>query len=297
MPAGATARVIGVMRRAALAYAGRLGWPVLPLKVPAIRGGRGVHDATHDPETIVHWWHEHTGANIGVACGAVSQIVVVDVDGDAGRATLAELQAVHGTLPPTPRQITGSGGLHLFFAYDAAHGLGNSVRRLPGIDTRSNGGYAVVPPSVHPQTSRRYCWDPELHPLRLKAATMPPWLIDLLAPHAKASPFGQVRPAIEEDVGWGPRPLYSRAALQRACEAIETAAVGEQDQTLNREAYSIGRLVGAGLMPRRLAIDCLVYSATMMGNAPGRRRWHEREIQQKVVRAVREGQLHPREVA
>jgi hypothetical protein len=102
---------------------------------------------------------------------------------------------------------------------------------------------------------------------------------------------------IEEDVGWGPKPRYSRAALQRACERIEAAPVGQQDATLNREAYSIGRLIGAGLMPRRLAVDCLVYHATTMTNAPGRRRWHEREIQQKVARAVRAGEQRPREVS
>ena len=66
---------------------------------------------------------------------------------------------------------------------------------------------------------------------------------------------------------------------------------------MNREAYGIGRLIGGGLMPRRLAIDCLVYSGTMMTNAPGRRRWHEREIMQKVARAIRAGEQHPREVA
>jgi hypothetical protein len=72
--------------------------------------------------------------------------------------------------------------------------------------------------------------------------------------------------------------------------------VGQQDRTLNREAYSIGRLIGAGFMPRALAIDCLVHHATLMPNARGRRPWRAREIQQKVVRAVREGELHPREV-
>ena len=108
---------------------------------------------------------------------------------------------------------------------------------------------------------------------------------------------GQARPAIEEDVGWGPRPWYSRAALQRACDAIEAAPVGEQDQTLNRECYGIGRLIGAGLMPRRLAIDCLIYSATTDEQRARPPPVARAEIQQKVVRAVREGELHPREVA
>jgi hypothetical protein len=121
--------------------------------------------------------------------------------------------------------------------------------------------------------------------------------IEMLTPDAEPSPDGQSRPSIEENAGWGPKPWYSRTALERACEAIERAPIGEQHKTLNAEAYSIGRLIGAGLMPRHLAIDCLIYSGKMMSNAPRRRRWREREITNKVVRAVREGELHPREVA
>jgi hypothetical protein len=163
-----------------------------------------------------------------------------------------------------------------------------------GIDVKWRGSI-VVSPSIHPETGGRYTWSSDYHPLHTPLADPPAWLADLLMP-AAPSPVGQARPAIEESDGWGAKPRYSRAALQRACEAIEAGPIGKQDQTLNREAYSIGRLIGAGLMPRRLAMDCLVYHATMMSNAPGRRRWHEREIQQKVARAVAAGELHPREV-
>ena len=61
------------------------------------------------------------------------------------------------------RQVTGSGGLHLIFAYDPARPIGgNRVRGLPGIDTRSNAGYIVVSPSTHP----------DLHPLKVRPAPM-----------------------------------------------------------------------------------------------------------------------------
>lgn len=91
------------------------------------------------------------------------------------------------------------------------------------------------------------------HPLDTRIAEPPAWLVDLLTPDAEPSPVGKARPVIEEDKGWGPKPRYSRAALERACEAIEGAPLGEQHKTLNAEAYSIGRLIGAGLMPRQLA--------------------------------------------
>ena len=284
---------------AALAYADRLGLAVLPCagKVPTIRGGRGVFDATTDPATIRRWWEEYPFANIGIATGARSGIVIVDVDGDAGRATLAQLEACYGPLPETPRQITGSGGLHLVFAYDPVRSIGNRVRCMAGIDTRSDGGYFIASPSRHPETGTRYRWHPEVHPLKLRPAPLPAWLGDLLVPRVELSPVGRSQPAIEEEAGWGPKPRYARAALQRACEAIEGAAIGQQAQTLNSEAYSIGRLIGAGLMPRRLAVDCLIYSGSKMTDATGRRPWRERDSQQTVVRAIRAGEQHPREPA
>ena len=63
------------------------GWKVFPLapreKIPLTT--HGFQDATTDSATIVEWWRRCPNANIGVATGAVSGIVVVDIDGaDAG---------------------------------------------------------------------------------------------------------------------------------------------------------------------------------------------------------------------
>ena len=98
-------------------------------------------------------------------------------------------------------------------------------------------------------------------------------------------------------IGWGPYPAYIRAALLSAYENIAGAPIGQQDVTLIREAFSIGTLVGAGAMPRTLAIDMLVDAGLQMTNAPGRRSWCEREIRDKVDRSVAAGEHHPRAVA
>lgn len=287
-----------MMERAALAYARRLGWATFPLqgKQPAIpkrEGGRGHLDATTDPETIQTYWARFPDSNVGVSCMG-SGFVALDVDPRyGGDETLAELESRYEPLPHTVRQLTGGGGAHILFR--APRDLQPRGSIGAGIDVKWRGSI-VVSPSIHPDTGRRYTWSRKHHPLDTPLADPPAWLVDLLMPAVAPSPAGQARPAIEEDVGWGSKPRYSRAALQRACEAIEAAPIGRQDRTLNREAYSIGRLIGAGFMPRQLAVDCIVYHATLMSNAPGRRRWHEREIQQKVTRAVRAGELHPREV-
>lgn len=283
-----------VMLRAALAYAERLGWAVIPLrgKVPA--GGRGYLDATCDVAAIRGMWERHPAANIGCSCCA-SGFLAIDVDPrNGGDATLAELEKRHGTPPRTVRQITGGGGQHILFRASPELQPRGSIGA--GIDAKFR-GYIVVAPSVHPDTGRRYAWAPGHHPLQTPIAEPPPWLAELLTHRSDPSPVAQARPPVDEAAGWGPKPRYSRAALERSCAAIKRAPAGQQERTLNAEAHSIGRLIGAGLMPRQLAIDCLVYSGTAMANEPGRRPWGQREIAEKVARAVREGECRPREVA
>jgi bifunctional DNA primase/polymerase-like protein len=66
---------------AALSYA-RRNWHMLPVqpggKVPlAALAPHGLRDATTDAETIRRWWDAD---NIGIQTGAVSGLVVLDVD-------------------------------------------------------------------------------------------------------------------------------------------------------------------------------------------------------------------------
>jgi hypothetical protein len=84
------------MLRAALAYA-EMGFAVFPC---ALRGKaplteHGFKDASKDPEVIRALWRLHPGANVGIATGAISGIVVVDIDPrHGGVETLEALQAV-----------------------------------------------------------------------------------------------------------------------------------------------------------------------------------------------------------
>lgn len=128
----------------ALHYA-KLGWPVFPLngKVPAIsreKGGRGCLDATTNPDQIETWWKQYPDANIGVATGKTSGLLVVDVD---PRKTDTWLDSLHSlSLPPTLTIKTWSGGWHLYFRYFGSD-ITIGAELLPGIDWRCNGGYVV----------------------------------------------------------------------------------------------------------------------------------------------------------
>lgn len=138
----------------ALAYVSR-GLPVFPLKP---RGKlpltvRGFKDATTDPATVRAWWTRWPEANIGIPTGEASGWAVVDVDPRHG----GDVSFERFDPPPTLVSITGGGGRHLIFKH--VGGFRNSSGVIgAGIDTRGEGGYIVVPPSVH-ETGALYAWE------------------------------------------------------------------------------------------------------------------------------------------
>jgi hypothetical protein len=132
------------MKREAIELTER-GFAVLPLhpksKTPITR--HGVKDASTDPGKATTWFDKYPAANVGIACGRISNIVVLDVDGPEGEKTLAE----YGTLPTT-LEVKTSRGRHLYFRYPKTGRIPSS--KLEKIDVQSDGKYVVAPPSIHP---------------------------------------------------------------------------------------------------------------------------------------------------
>ncbi|WP_324738665.1 bifunctional DNA primase/polymerase [Mycobacterium sp. 5-140-3-2] len=172
IPDGATTRDVAVILA-------EHGWEVFPLngKVPAIRGGRGVLDATTDPAQIDAWWGQYRDANVGVR--VPEDMLVLDVDGPnrrphpgRGLEALAHVEAEHGPLPTTLTQITGSGGLHLIFKHPG--GKLSKVGLPSGLEYKDHGGYIVGAQSIHPDTGERYTLCPH------EIVDMPAWLAEMI---------------------------------------------------------------------------------------------------------------------
>jgi hypothetical protein len=212
---------------AALWYA-RRGWYVFPCK-PAGKTPLTPHagyDATADLTVIRRWWERWPDANIAIATGRASGIVVLDVDpGHGGDDSLAALVAEHGQLVETPEVLTGGGGRHLYFRAPPGDEVKNAVGvgGWPGLDLRGEAGYVIAPPSLHP-SGNRYAWEASSRPESTPLADMPDWLLALVAERAGADGRKPAEP-IPERIRAGERntTLTSLAGTMRRRGASEAA--------------------------------------------------------------------------
>jgi putative DNA primase/helicase len=182
------------MLKAALWYAEH-GFPVFP--VHSVAGGRcscggtecehvgkhprtahGFKDATTDSDTIKEWWGEWPEANIGMPTGAVTGLLVIDIDPrNGGEESLESLFSKHRRFPDTAEQITGGGGRHIIFRHP---GVPTPNTLAPGIDMKGDRGYIVVAPSIH-SSGNRYQWDGiGGAKALLSPADLPAWLLEYI---------------------------------------------------------------------------------------------------------------------
>lgn len=175
-------------------------------------------------EAELRAWFLDTGARgIGLVTGAISGLVVVDVD-VAGLPLLRELGW-------KPHVISPSGGAHLYVRHPGWPVPSNASKTKaslpPGFDVRGDGGYIMLPPSRNPQGRYRRTdergllkvsdipekveWKGESYALRHALGLTAP--VPLLEPVSQA-PSARGRPAASDDDERCPMWLI----LERAAE-------------------------------------------------------------------------------
>jgi hypothetical protein len=164
--------------RAAKDYLSRQ-WSVLPLrpreKRPLIQW-EPLQSARPSAADIDMWFERWPDANIGIVTGEISNLVVLDIDPNhGGDASLDRLERRFAPLPETIEATTGGGGRHLYFTHPGGL-IRNRAGIAQGIDLRSDGGYVVAPPSIHP-SGGCYAWTPGRSPHDTAPAPLPRWLI------------------------------------------------------------------------------------------------------------------------
>lgn len=113
--------------------------------------------ATTDKTQIKLWWEKWSDANIGIATGSGSNVIVLDVDtnkgGDVGLAALFD----GIDIPDTLSSKTGN-GFHFFFqCIDGVEIKGSVSTVAEGLDIRGENGFVVAAPSLH-RNGNRYAW-------------------------------------------------------------------------------------------------------------------------------------------
>ena len=163
--------------QAALDYLGR-GWSVIPIRERAKRPAvawKAYQSKYVSEETLHEWFQRSPNYNVAIVTGALSKLVVLDVDPrHGGKESLRELEREHGPLPKTMESITGGGGRHVYFSHPGGV-VHNRANIQPGIDLRGDGGCIVAPPSVHP-SGKPYRWKKGHAPGDVKLARLPDWL-------------------------------------------------------------------------------------------------------------------------
>lgn len=104
----------------------------------------------HPTEAEVRsWWTQYPDAWLGIVTGAISNLVVVDVDGQVDHPD--DFRTRHA-LPATEAVRTPRGGVHYYYTHPGTERtVQNGVRiaTLEGlpVDLRGDGGFVVAPPS------------------------------------------------------------------------------------------------------------------------------------------------------
>jgi hypothetical protein len=198
------------------------------------------------------WFGGPFAANVGVITGGTRPpyLCVLDVDGTEGRASLKE----HPKMPPGPRVVTPSGGLH--FYYQSPEPLPGSVRFEDGLDTRCVGNLVVAPNSIgvmevtfDPRTISFYRWVSHLCRLRDLPA-VPDWVAEGSQPGPTVSTPSVSRATRRTRTsardGWEAADWNLRAStpldlawLWLECDAGELAEM-EPDSGRNIRLYQLG---------------------------------------------------------
>jgi len=223
---------------AALRYQGQ-GYAVLALARGRKRPHRmlgdagGVHWATTDNHAVKWSWKQDRAANVGIATGSPSHLVVVDLDvknGHDGPGELTRFMTEHGLgFRGAPIVATPSGGTHLWLRTPPGMRVQGRPGILPGVDILGDGNLVVAPPSMAYVTGR----DDEQVPVPYRwergcfctAPNAPTWLLQWIASAGAASSGG----------------AYSGEDVDLDELKTKGAPVGTRNRELYRAACSLHR--------------------------------------------------------
>ena len=206
--------------------------------------------ATSDSRLIELWDGHWPGMNWCVLTGREAGLIILDIDGDEGRTTIAELECELGPLPQaTWRVISGrdGGGEHIWLRPPSGtDDLSNQQpvtvngRQYKGLDVRGWHGQTILPGSKHNKTGRRYRWADDSGPGEVELAECPRGWWEWLP-----------KKEFEKDANT-PSRNHSRSSTRRSSPI---------KRTHDPASYSIGDGPGYGGFNRPIRVRCCQFWA------------------------------------
>jgi hypothetical protein len=266
------------------------------------RTAHGFKDASRDPEQIRTWWRRWPHANIAGATGVYDGhgVVVLDLDkprraDDQPPPELAAAGVADGIdalgyiaqqagqeWPATRTHESWSGALHLIFRIPVDVRIRSTTSTLGWkVDVKADGGMIMLPPSSindRPYFQRTDDGIPQ------DVRPLPDWLIERLRDKPRPA-----RPAGPPARLTGGRS-YVEKAITAELDMIASCTSGRNDQ-LAKSAFSLGTLVGAGLVDGDLIHQDITDAAEKAGIDPS-----EPKAQNTIRRALDAGSRHPRTI-
>lgn len=266
----------------AWSYAQR-GWSPIPLQpkkkepFPGIPLKPYMREKPATMQKISAWGRRWPDANIGLATGKISGFFVLDCD------SLEAVKLVRERgIPDTLSAMTGKGA-HFYFAYPD-FSVCNRTGILPGVDIRGDGGYVVAPPSIHP-SGKIYQWG-----LGETIAPAPEWLLALLRSSVQVEKTLETgNPISRDSIVIHDLAAYRAAAFDKELAILRTTPEHQRNHQLNRSAFNLGQLVGAGILQRHNVESWLWNTARAIG-------LDEREIGPTLTSGLEDGVAQPRQI-
>jgi putative DNA primase/helicase len=191
-------------------------------KLPLIRGW--TDRASNQLAILEAWQREYPSCNWWLATGRPSNVFVLDVDGEEGRASVANLERQGFVLAATRTATAGraDGGEHRYYRMPQGIDVHNDQSGTIGshIDVRGTHGFVVCPPSTH-ASGKQYRFIDVDAPI----VDAPTWVIERLNSR-HAVPGARTRQADAEVIGRGWRtPLFVSLAGKLRSQGIPAAGI------------------------------------------------------------------------
>lgn len=156
------------------------GWNIFPIKEnekrPLIQWEQFQDQVRVTEEMVRDWYERFPGCNWAAACGLMSGMVVLDIDGEQGQQMVQrwypDTYKIKTLMQKSPR------GWHLFFNYPGEH-VQCHTGIMDKVDIKADGGYILVTPSVINDQKYHILLDVEL-------AECPSWIAKGTKPDTQA---------------------------------------------------------------------------------------------------------------